>query len=74
MIELVRTNNLVKLSWLVAQLQEENIEPIVLDYNISSVEGSISAFPCRVMVVEDDYTRARVILSEAEEIERQPQS
>ena len=70
MIELVRTNNPVKLSWLLAQLQEESIEPIVLDYNISIVEGSIGAFPRRVMVNDDDYTRARVILVEVEAIER----
>jgi hypothetical protein len=72
MIELVRTSNPVKLSWLVAQLKDDNIEPVVLDYNISIVEGSIGAFPCRVMVNDDDYTRARVILVEAEAIERRP--
>ena len=72
MIELVRTNNLVKLSWLMAQLKEENIEPIILDYNTSIVEGSISLFPQRVMVDEDDYPQARVVLAEAEAIERRP--
>ena len=74
MVELVRTNNLVMLSWLVAQLREENIEPVILDYNISIVEGSIGAFPRRVMVDEVDYPQARVILAEAEAIERKPQS
>ena len=70
MIELVRTNNLVKLSWLVAKLEEDNIKPIVLDYNISIIEGSIGAFPSRVMVIENDYYRARIILAEAEAIEQ----
>ena len=74
MVELVRTNNWVMLSWLVAQLREENIEPVILDYNISIVEGSIGAFPRRVMVDEVDYPQARVILAEAEAIERKPQS
>ncbi|MBT6221281.1 MAG: DUF2007 domain-containing protein [Rhodospirillaceae bacterium] len=74
MVELVRTNNMVMLSWLVAQLREENIEPVILDYNISIVEGSIGAFPRRVMVDEVDYPQARVILAEAEAIERKPQS
>ena len=74
MVELVRTNNMVMLSWLVAQLREENIEPVILDYNISIVEGSIGAFPKRVMVDEVDYPQARVILAEAEAIERKPQS
>jgi hypothetical protein len=73
MVELVRTNNWVMLSWLVAQLREENIEPVILDYNISIVEGSIGAFPRRVMVDEVDYPQARVILAEAEAIERKPQ-
>ena len=45
----------------------------MLDYNISIVEGSIGAFPRRVMVDEVDYPQARGILAEAEAIERKPQ-
>ena len=69
MEELVRTNDPVLLSWLTAQLAEENIGAVVLDAHTSVMEGSISAIQRRVMVVSEDLARARLILAEAEAIQ-----
>jgi len=68
MVELIRTNDAVFLSWLLAQLAGEDIEAVVLDAHASVMEGSISAIQRRVMVVERDLYRAKGILAEAEEL------
>ena len=64
MVELTRTNDAVLLSWLIHALAEGEIEAVVLDGFTSVMEGSISAIPRRVMVSQDDLSRARVILHE----------
>lgn len=68
MIELVRTNDPVFLSWLLAALQQEGIETLVLDAYTSAAEGSISAIPRRVMVDDADAIRARRVLALADEL------
>ena len=65
MVELIRTNDPVLLSWLLAALASNNIESHVFDAHASVVEGSISAIQRRVMVGEDDLPRARMVLAEA---------
>ncbi len=70
MVELIRTNDPVMLSWLLAALAENNIDSDVLDVHTSIMEGSISAIPRRLMVREVDLTRARRVLAEAETIAR----
>lgn len=67
MKELLRTNDLVKLSWLRALLADAGIEALVLDQHTSVLEGSAGAIPRRLMVVDDDFSRARRILAEAGE-------
>jgi hypothetical protein len=66
--ELISVNEPVFLSWIVATLASEGIEAIVFDTNMSILEGSVSAIPRRVMVVEADYARARRILVESGEL------
>jgi hypothetical protein len=68
MIELVRSNDPVFLSWLLAALQHEGIEALVLDAYTSAAEGSISAIPRRVMVDDGDAGRARRVLAMADEL------
>lgn len=66
MKELVRTDNPVFLSWLLARLQGEQIEAVVFDAHTSSAYGGVlEAVRARVMVDEDDLTRARRLLDEA---------
>jgi len=63
MIEVLRTNDLVTLSWACAALEAHGIEPLVLDHHVAAIEGSIGAIPRRLMVVDDDASRARWILA-----------
>lgn len=65
MRELLRSNDLVHLSWARAVLAAEGIECVLLDDHISGVEGSIGAFPRRLMVADEQLERARAVLDEA---------
>ncbi len=67
MRELLRTNDLVKLSWLQALLRDSGIEPLVLDGHASVLEGSAIAIPRRLVVIEEDYAAARRLLEAAGE-------
>ena len=67
LVELLRTNDAVKLSWVTALLAAEGIKAIVLDAHTSAIEGSIGAIPRRAMVRDEDAARARRILAEAGE-------
>lgn len=68
MRELIRSNDPVFLSWIVAMLAGEGIEAVVLDGHTSILEGSISAIPRRVMVVSEDYEQSRRLLEDAGEL------
>ena len=70
MKELLRTNELVFLSWAEAMLRAENIEAVVLDAHTSVVEGSTYAIRRRMMVADADYDRARRLMIEAGEERR----
>ena len=65
MRELMRTNDLVVLSFAEVVLRQADIEPLVMDANISVMEGSIGMFPRRLMLIEDDADEARRLLSDA---------
>jgi hypothetical protein len=62
MVELIRSNDLVYISWIEAMLAAESIECVVLDGFTSVIEGSIGAIPRRVMVLEEDAQRARELV------------
>ncbi|MFQ5955928.1 MAG: DUF2007 domain-containing protein [Kiloniellales bacterium] len=62
MRELLRTNDLVRLSWLTALLREAGIEAVVLDAHTSVLEGSVVAIQRRLMVDDDHYSRARYLI------------
>ena len=66
MREVMRTNDLVRLSWAQAVLAAEGIEAVVLDGHVAAVEGNISAFQRRLAVDPRDAWRAGAILAEAE--------
>ena len=63
---LVKTNELIFLSWVKHQLNENNIKFLVFDEFISSTEGNINAFPVRVLVSENDYERAKSVIKREE--------
>ncbi|MEM1370816.1 MAG: DUF2007 domain-containing protein [Pseudomonadota bacterium] len=66
MRELVRTNDPVLISFLQVLLKDAGIRAVVLDENMSVLEGSIGVLPRRVLVDADDLHRARRTLEEAD--------
>jgi Putative prokaryotic signal transducing protein len=66
MKELLRTNDLVRLSWIEALLSDAGIGCLVLDQHTSLIEGSIGAIQRRLMVSERDFDRAKTLIAEAE--------
>jgi hypothetical protein len=65
MRELVRTNDAVLISAIEALLNGAHIAHMVVDQNISVLEGSIGIFPRRILVGDDQVEVARQLLQEA---------
>jgi len=63
--ELVRTNDLVLISAVGALLDGANIHHVVLDQNMSIVEGSLGLLQRRILVNEEDNRAARQLLTDA---------
>ena len=68
MKELLRTTDPVRLSWLTALLADQDIEAIVFDTHTSILEGSVSAIPRRIMVIDEDFSAACKLLMAAGEM------
>jgi hypothetical protein len=65
MKELLRSHDAVLISYVSALLEEEGIDFMVADANMSVLEGSIGALPRRVLVASDAARRARALLTGA---------
>ena len=65
MRELIRTNDIVLLSFVRAVLDDAGVFLLVADDAMSSVEGSLGILPRRVLVAADDEEHARRLLGEA---------
>ena len=65
MREIVRTNDLVLITAIEALLKGAGIHHVVLDQNMSVLEGSLGMLPRRVLVGEDEAVRARRVLTDA---------
>jgi hypothetical protein len=63
--ELVRTNDVVLVSAIGALLDGADIYHLVLDQNMSVIEGSLGILPRRILVHDDDNREARQLLTEA---------
>jgi hypothetical protein len=63
--ELVRTNDIVLVSAIGALLDGAKIPHMVLDQNMSVLEGSLGILPRRVLVPEDLISAARRLLQDA---------
>jgi hypothetical protein len=63
--ELLRTNDTVLVSAVTALLDGANIHHLLLDNNMSIVEGSLGVIPRRILVHEDDDQAARRLLTDA---------
>ncbi len=62
MKEILRTTDPTIISFASALLRSEDIEPFVLDVNMSVLEGGIGIFPRRMMVANAELFMARAIL------------
>lgn len=65
MRELLRTNDAVLISAIEALLKGAHIDHMVVDQNMSVLEGSIGIFPRRILVGEDEIETARRLLQDA---------
>ncbi|WP_011580053.1 MULTISPECIES: DUF2007 domain-containing protein [Chelativorans] len=65
MIELIRTNDAVALSFIESLLRDAGINYLIADQNMSIMEGSLGVLPRRVLVAEDQADEARQILGDA---------
>lgn len=65
MKELLRTNDIVLVSAVGALLDGASIGHVVLDQNMSVIEGSLGVLPRRLLVADDDLIPARRLLSDA---------
>jgi hypothetical protein len=66
MKELLRTNNAVYLSFAQLVLAEAGIDALIFDTHMSIMEGSLGVLPRRLMVADEDLSRARAVLAAAE--------
>jgi hypothetical protein len=65
MRELVRTNDAVLVSAIGALLDGAKIPHMVLDQNMSVLEGSLGILPRRVLVADNYFAAARRLLTDA---------
>ncbi|HWK65173.1 MAG TPA: DUF2007 domain-containing protein [Rhizobiaceae bacterium] len=65
MIELIRTNDAVLISFVEALMRDAGISYFVADQNMSVLDGSIGILPRRIMIGEEDVEAARRILTDA---------
>ncbi len=60
----LKTNNVVLLSFAQSLLRDARIVSEVFDANASIMDGSLGMLPRRLMVADDDFQRAEAILRE----------
>lgn len=65
MIELIRTNDAVIISFVESLLRDAGIGCFIADQNMSVLDGSIGILPRRIMIDEDDADEARQLLTDA---------
>ena len=65
MEELIRTSDLVTISFVEALLKDAGVAYLVADQAISAIEGMIGSFPRRVLVDADEIIRARRLMADA---------
>ena len=65
MREIVRTNDAVLVTAIQALLDAAQIPHVLLDQNMSVLEGSIGVLPRRLLVADDHVAAARRLLDDA---------
>ncbi len=65
MIELIRTNDAVVISFAQSLLKDAGIASLLADQNMSVLDGSIGILPRRILVADEDEQAARRLLEDA---------
>jgi hypothetical protein len=65
MVELLRSNDPVLISFTASLLEDAKIPHTVADRHMSVIDGSIGAVPRRVLVADDQLEPARALLVDA---------
>ena len=65
MKELLRTTDIVLLTYINSLLNDARVPVLIADIHVSSVEGSIGAFPRRVLVDAEDWDESKSVLTAA---------
>jgi Putative prokaryotic signal transducing protein len=65
MRDVLKTNDAVLLNFAEAVLSDAGIESVVFDAHMSIMDGSLGILPRRLMVLNNDYERAKGVLSTA---------
>lgn len=66
MIELLRSNDVVLMSFVRSLLSEASIPFTLLDQNMSIMEGSIGVLQQRIMVEDERLAEARTLLTDVD--------
>ena len=66
MKELLRSTDPTIMAFASALLEGEDIDCFQMDVNMSVLEGGIGIFPRRLMVHEDDYDEAVIVMRDNE--------
>jgi Putative prokaryotic signal transducing protein len=62
---ILRSTNPVLINYAANLLSQEGIEAVVFDENASVMDGSMGFLPRRLMVLDEDYSRAETLLRAA---------
>jgi hypothetical protein len=73
MIEVLRTNNAVRLDYAVLLLQRAGCYPFVADRFMASAEGGISAFERRILVPDEFERQAKEALKDLDAATDKPE-
>ncbi|MBL4785021.1 MAG: DUF2007 domain-containing protein [Cohaesibacteraceae bacterium] len=65
MRELVRTNDMVMISFIESLLRRDEILHLVVDGNTSVLEGSVGILPRRILVDDSYYDQAATLMRDA---------
>lgn len=65
MIELIRSNDPVLISFATSLLEDAKVTHSVADSHMSVIDGSINAVETRIMVANDEYDTAKELLDDA---------
>jgi hypothetical protein len=62
---ILKSNDPVLLSYALDLLSQEGIESVIFDENASVMDGSMGFMPRRLMVLDEDFSRANRLLRAA---------